>query len=108
MKETAIAQLLNNCDITEAKVVIDISRPDGNRKNGIVLKAPEDFMNDLVEKDTKVNLVFANTKIYTGFFASLEDEDGEYVLYIRPEKDSKWGVCLPYDKLVGYYLEDAV
>lgn len=108
MKKTAIEQLLNNFDITEAKVVISISRPDGSRKNGIVLKAPEDFMNDLVEKDTKVNLVFANAKIYTGFFDSLEDEDGEYVLYIHPEKDSKWGECLPYDKLVGYYLEDAV
>lgn len=105
MKESAIAQLLQNCDITESKLVINVENPDGVKKE-ITLKDSEDFMNDLVKKGTIVSLVFSNWKIYTGIFDSLEDEDGEYVLYIKPKSDFPYGVCLPYDKLVGYYTDD--
>lgn len=104
MKESAIAQLLQNCDITEAMLVINIQTANGDKKE-ITLKDSEDFMNDLVKKGTIVNLVFANWKIYTGIFDSLEDEEGEYVLYIKPRSGASYGVCLPYDKLVGYYLD---
>ena len=104
MKESAIAKLLQNCDITEAMLVINIQTADGDKKE-ITLKDSEDFMNDLVKKGTIVNLVFANWKIYTGIFDSLEDEEGEYVLYIKPRSGASYGVCLPYDKLVGYYLD---
>lgn len=107
MKESAIAQLLQNCDITEAILVINIQTADGDKKE-ITLKDSEDFMNDLVKKGTTVNLVFSNWKIYTGIFDSLEDEDGEYVLYIKPKSGAAYGVCLPYDKLVGYYIDQAV
>lgn len=107
MKESAIAQLLQNCDITEAILVINIQTADGDKKE-ITLKDSEDFMNDLVKKGTTVNLVFSNWKIYTGIFDSLEDEDGEYVLYIKPKSGAADGVCLPYDKLVGYYIDQAV
>ena len=48
--------------------------------------------------------MFANWKIYTGIFDSLEDEDGEYILYIKPRSGASYGVGLAYDKLVGYYL----
>lgn len=107
MKESAIAQLLQNCDITETKLVINVHNADGVTKE-ITLKDPEDFMNDVVKKGTIVNLVFANWKIYTGIFDSLEDEDGEYVLYIKPKSGAAYGVCLSYDKLVGYYIDEAV
>lgn len=107
MKESAIAQLLQNCDITEAILVINIQTADGDKKE-ITLKDSEDFMNDLVKKGTTVNLVFSNWKIYTGIFDSLEDEDGEYVLYIKPRSGVSSGVCLPYNKLVGYYIDEAV
>ena len=107
MKESAIAQLLQNCDITEAILVINIQTADGDKKE-ITLKDSEDFMNDLVKKGTTVNLVFSNWKIYTGIFDSLEDEDGEYVLYIKPRSGASSGVCLPYNKLVGYYIDEAV
>lgn len=107
MKESAIAQLLQNCDITEAMLVINIQTANGDKKE-ITLKDSEDFMNDVVKKGTIVNLVFANWKIYTGIFDSLEDEDGEYVLYIKPKSGASYGVCLPYSKLVGYYIDEAV
>lgn len=105
MKESSIAQLLQNCDITESKLVINVQNADGDTKE-ITLKDSEDFMNDLVKQGTIVNLVFANWKIYTGIFDSLEDEDGEYVLYIKSKSGASYGVCLPYDKLVGYYTDD--
>lgn len=107
MKESAIAQLLQNCDITEAMLVINIQTANGDKKE-ITLKDSEDFMNDVVKKGTIVNLVFANWKIYTGIFDSLEDEDGEYVLYIKTRSGASYGVCLPYSKLVGYYIDEAV
>lgn len=104
MKESAIAQLLQNCDITEAMLVINIQTANGDKKE-ITLKDSEDFMNDVVKKGTIVNLVFSNWKIYTGIFDSLEDEDGEYVLYLKPRSGASYGVGLAYDKLVGYYLD---
>lgn len=108
MKQSAIAQLLNNCDITESKVVIGITLPDGTSKEGIVLKDTDDFLNETIQEGTKVNLVFVNTKIYTGLFDSLEDEDGEYVIYIRPAENTTMVFGFPFDKCVGYYLEEAV
>lgn len=104
MKESAIAQLLQNCDIIETKLVINVENADSVKKE-ISLKDSEDFMNDLVKKGTIVNLVFSNWKIYTGIFDSLEDEDGEYVLYLKPRSSASYGVGLAYDKLVGYYLD---
>lgn len=49
MKESAIAQLLQNCDITEAMLVINIQTANGDKKE-ITLKDSEDFMNDVVKK----------------------------------------------------------
>ena len=105
MKESAIAQLLKNCDITESKLVINVQNADGDTKE-ITLKDSEDFMNDAVEHGTIFNLVSATPEIYTGVFDSLEDEDGEYILYIQPLTGYYYGACLPYNKLVGYYTED--
>ena len=46
MKESAIAQLLQNCDITEAMLVINIQTANGDKKE-ITLKDSEDFMKTL-------------------------------------------------------------
>lgn len=104
MKEFAIAQLLSNCDITESKLVIEVQNSDGARKE-ITLKDAEDFMNEIVNEGTVINLIFQDGKIYTGIFVSLEDEDGEYILYIRPIANKPMVVCMPYKKLVGYYTD---
>lgn len=105
MKESTIAQFLQNSDITDLKLVVNVESPDGVKKE-ITLKDSEDFINELVKQGTIVNLVFSNWKIYTGIFDSLEDEDGEYVIYLRPQSKDTYEACLPYEKLVGYYTDD--
>lgn len=104
MKETAIAQMLQNCDITDSQITINIQEPDGAVRE-ITLKDPEDFMNEVVPKGSVVNLVFPDWKIYTGIFDTLEDDNGEFVLYIRPISGASWEACLPFAKLVGYYTD---
>lgn len=103
MRESAIAQLLQNCDLTEVR--LEITGPDGVKKV-IPLKDPEDFMNDVVKQGTIVNLVFSNGTIYSGIFDSIVDEDGVFVIYLCPKSDVSYGIGLTYDKLLGYYTDD--
>lgn len=103
MRESAIAQLLQNCDLTE--VNLEITGLDGVKKV-IPLKDPEDFMNDVVKQGTIVNLVFSYGTICTGIFDSIADEDGVFVIYLRPKSDVSYEVGLAYDKLLGYYTDD--
>lgn len=106
MKESTTAQLIKNCEITGSKVVIEVCDENGSVKE-ITLNDSDDFMNDVVKQGAALNLVFSDGRIYTGIFYSFEDEDGEYVIYILPEADANWCVCLPYRKLVGYYIDNA-
>ncbi len=105
MKESAIAQLLMSSDITESKMVINVRNDDGSTKE-VTLKDPEDFLNEHVPQGTTVNLVFSNWRIYTGIYEYIEDEEGEFVLYVKPKPDSPYRICLPYYKLVGYYIDE--
>lgn len=102
MKETAIAEMLNNSSIEEARIIINVCDKNGNIAK-VMLKDPDDLINEALAPGKIVNLVFANWKIYTGIFDSVEDEDGQFVIYIRAvnAKDHLYG--LPFDRLIGYY-----
>lgn len=102
MKETAIAEMLNNCSIEEAKIIINVCDQNGEVAK-VTLQNPDDLINGALAPGKIVNLVFANWKIYTGIFDSVEDEDGQLVIYILAvdAKDHLYG--LPFDRLVGYY-----
>lgn len=100
MRKSAINQLGQICDIT-----LEIKGPDDVKKV-IPLKDPEDFMNDIVKQGTIVNLVFSYGTICTGIFDSIADEDGVFVIYLRPKSDVSYEVGLAYDKLLGYYTDD--
>lgn len=103
MRKSAIDQLVQNCDITE--VWLERKGPDDVKKV-IPLKDPEDFMNDVVKQGTIVNLVFSYGTICTGIFDSIADEDGVFVIYLRPKSDVSYEVGLAYDKLLGYYTDE--
>lgn len=102
MEENAIAEMLNNSSIEEAKIIINVCDQNGNVAK-VTLQDPDDLINEALAPGKIVNLVFANWKIYTGIFDSVEDEDGQLVIYIRAvdAKDHLYG--LPFDRLVGYY-----
>lgn len=105
MKETAIAEMLNNCSIEDAKIIINVCDQNGE-VHKVTLQDPEDLINEVLPSGEVVNLVFSNWKIYTGIFDSVEDEDGQLVIYIRAvnAKDHLYG--LPFDRLVGYYQKN--
>lgn len=102
MKENAIAEMLNNCSIEEAKIIINVCNQNGD-VNKVTLQDPDDLINEVLASGEIVNLVFSNWKIYTGIFDSVEDEDGQLVIYIRAVDAKEHLYGLPFDRLVGYY-----
>lgn len=102
MKENAIAEMLNNCSIEEAKIIINVCNQNGE-VNKVTLQDPDDLINEVLASGEIVNLVFSNWKIYTGIFDSVEDEDGQLVIYIRAVDAKEHLYGLPFDRLVGYY-----
>lgn len=102
MKETAIAEMLNNSSIEEAKIIINVCNQNGE-VNKVTLQDPDDLINEVLASGEIVHLVFSNWKIYTGIFDSVEDEDGQLVIYIRAIDAKEHLYGLPFDRLVGYY-----
>lgn len=102
MKENAIAEMLNNCSIEEAKIIINVCNQNGEVKK-VTLQDPDDLINEVLASGEIVNLVFSNWKIYTGIFDSVEDEDGQLVIYIRAVDAKEHLYGLPFDRLIGYY-----
>ena len=102
MKENAIAEMQNNCSIEEAKIIINVCNQNGE-VNKVTLQDPDDLINEVLASGEIVNLVFSNWKIYTGIFDSVEDEDGQLVIYIRAVDAKEHLYGLPFDRLVGYY-----
>lgn len=102
MKENAIAEMLNNSSIEEAKIIINVCNQNGE-VNKVTLLDPDDLINGVLASGVIVNLVFSNWKIYTGIFDSVEDEDGQLVIYIRAVDAKEHLYGLPFDRLVGYY-----
>lgn len=102
MKENAIAEMLNNSSIEEAKIIINVCNQNGE-VNKVTLQDPDDLINEVLASGEIVNLVFSNWKIYTGIFDSVEDEDGQLVIYIRAVDAKEHLYGLPFDRLVGYY-----
>lgn len=102
MKENAIAEMLNNSSIEEAKIIINVCNQNGE-VNKVTLQDPDDLINEVLASGEIVNLVFSNWKIYTGIFDSVEDVDGQLVIYIRAVDAKEHLYGLPFDRLVGYY-----
>lgn len=104
MRYTATADVQKEVCIDDAIIRITYTNQDGSRAS-VTLKSPEDFVNDIVQKDTPVNLVYMNNKIYSGLFQYVLEEDGELVIYIRATGGARFLYGLPYEKLVGYFLD---
>lgn len=104
MKVNAIAQMLTHPSFNNAQIIITVTDKDGAEKE-IALLDPDDFVNEAVPSGTTVHMVYSNCKIYTGVLDSLEDEDGQLVIYIRSVRDQSTISGFPFDKLVGYYKE---
>lgn len=102
MKENAIAEMLYNSSIEEAKIIINVCNQNGKVAK-VTLHDPDDLINEVLAPGEIVNLVFSNWKIYTGIFDSVEDEDGQLVIYIRAVNAKEHLYGLPFDRLVGYY-----
>lgn len=102
MKENSIAEMLNNSSIEKAKIIINVCDQNGDVAQ-VVLQDPDDLINEALAPGEIVNLVFANWKIYIGIFDSVEDEDGQLVIYIRAVDAKHHLYGLPFDRLVGYY-----
>lgn len=105
MKETAIAEMLMNCSIEDANITITVCDQNGTETEIVLLK-PDDLINEVVEAGETIELVFSNMKIFKGIFDSVEDEDGELVIYIRSIVGTSYLIGLPFDKLIGYYKDN--
>ncbi|WP_304968283.1 hypothetical protein [uncultured Duncaniella sp.] len=94
--------MLNSATVSDAAVEITVQTIDGKTMN-IRLKDAEDFPNEVVAEGTFVNLVYASGKIFSGFFDSVEDEDGELAIYLTSKPGNKFGSVFPFKHLIGYY-----
>lgn len=102
MKENAIAEMLNNSSIEEAKIIINVCDQNGD-VDKVTLQDPDDLINEVVAPGEEINLVYPNWKIYTGIFDCVDDEDGQLVIYFRAVGAKDHLYSLPFDRLVGYY-----
>lgn len=102
MKVNAIAQMLDNLSIYDTKIIVTVCDENGI-KTEMELLSPDDLINGAVDAGCNIQMFFSNGKIFSGKFDSVEDEDGQLVVYVGNAKSGLF-YGFPFDKLVGYYL----